>query len=161
MAAFRAIAFSCAALLATLGAAFAQATDALVKSAMGEVASELQECSIYFLTVSVCLGTQEPALARRAKEQGEKIGGLAVTIFRNGILSDEAILARDRLFTKAMTDAMQGNCTNIAVLLQRYAKFCQQLSQDADPRLKEWIECFQAGRERSCGGPGLPVTPGR
>src|SRR5205823_10866503 len=45
---------------------------------------------------------------------------------------------------------------NIAILLKRYLNFCQRLSQDADPRLKEWVECFQTGRERSCGSPGVP-----
>jgi hypothetical protein len=29
------------------------------------------------------------------------------------------------------------------VLLKKYMSFCQQLSQDADPRLKEWIACFR------------------
>src|ERR1700730_16640926 len=54
--------------------------------------------------------------------------------------------------------AMGGDCTNIAVLLQRYLKFCQQLSHDADQRLKEWVACARA-RQRTCGGPGLPWHP--
>jgi hypothetical protein len=50
---------------------------------------------------------------------------------------------------------MGGDYTNIAVLLQRYLKFCQQLSHDTDQRLKEWVACARA-RQRTCGGPGLP-----
>jgi hypothetical protein len=38
----------------------------------------------------------------------------------------------NKLYTDAMMNAMQQNCTNIAVL-QRYMNFCQRLSQDADP----------------------------
>ena len=46
--------------------------------------------------------------------------------------------------------AAGGNCTNIAVLLNRYVYFCQQLSRDADPRLREWIACIIA-KAPKCG----------
>jgi hypothetical protein len=71
------------------------------------------------------------------------------------LLSDAAYAAQGSLYAKAMMKAMDGNCTNIAVLLQRYSDFCQRLSQDADPRLTEWIACIRA-RNQTCGGPGLP-----
>jgi hypothetical protein len=62
--------------------------------------------------------------------------------------------AQASLYTEAIKNAMGGDCTNIAVLLQRYLKFCQQLSHDADQRLKEWLACARA-RQRTFGGPGL------
>jgi hypothetical protein len=71
-------------------------------------------------------------------------------------VSDEAYAAQATLYTDAMMKAMGKNCTNIAVLLQRYVDFCQRLNQDADPRLMEWIACARAGREDNCDGPGLP-----
>ena len=52
--------------------------------------------------------------------------------------------------------SMGGNCTNIAVLLNKYMDFCVQISQDADPRLRAWIACFHAGQHGLCGGPGVP-----
>jgi hypothetical protein len=54
-----------------------------------------------------------------------------------------------------MMKAMNGNCSNIQVLLNRYMNFCLQLDHDSTPRLKEWIACVHA-RQQSCGGPGLP-----
>jgi hypothetical protein len=62
--------------------------------------------------------------------------------------------AQASLYTEAIKNAMGGDCTNIAVLLQRYLKFCQQLSHDADQRLKDWLACARA-RQRTFGGPGL------
>jgi chromosome partitioning protein len=72
-----------------------------------------------------------------------------LTVFDH--VSDAAYAAQGSLYAKAMMKAMDGNCTNIAVLLQRYSDFCQRLSQDADPRLKEWIACIRA-RNQTCGG---------
>jgi len=126
-----------------------------IKQAKGEVASELQVCSIYFRIGRSCLSLQEPALARSYGEMSDKVADLAISGFRAVGVSDEVYAAQESLYTEAMINAMRGDCTNIAVLLQRYSRFCQRLSQNADPRLKEWIACVRA-RQRTCGGPGLP-----
>jgi hypothetical protein len=81
--------------------------------------------------------------------------GLAVSSGRVAGVSDAAYEAMNRIHSKAMMKAMGGNCTNIAVLLERYSNFCQRLSQDADPRLMEWTACIRA-KQQTCGGPDLP-----
>ena len=63
------------------------------------------------------------------------------------------------LYTDVTVKAIGKNCTNIAVLLQKYVDFCQRLNQDADPRLMEWIACARASREDNCNGPGI-ARPG-
>jgi hypothetical protein len=85
----------------------------------------------------------------------DKVADLAISSFRAVGVSDEVYAAQDSLYTEAMINAMRGDCTNIAVLLPRYSRFCQRLSQDAHPRLKQWIACVRA-RQRTCSGPGLP-----
>jgi hypothetical protein len=130
-------------------------TDGNIVSAMGEVAGELQVCSVYFLVITSCLSDQRPDLARKYREAAEKMIGLAVSSGRAAGVSDAAYEAMNRIDSNAMMKAMGGNCTNVAVLLERYSNFCQRLSQDADPRLKEWITCIRA-RQQTCGGPGLP-----
>jgi len=126
-----------------------------IKQAKGEVASELQVCSVYFRIGRSCLRPQEPALARTYGEMSDKVADLAISSFRAVGVSDEVYAAQDSLYTEAMINAMRGDCTNIAVLLPRYSRFCQRLSQDAHPRLKQWIACVRA-RQRTCSGPGLP-----
>jgi hypothetical protein len=138
-----------------VGSARAQTPDQVVLSAMGEVAGELQTCSVYYLVGSSCLSAQRPDLARTYRAMADKVGDLAITSGRAAGISDAAYAAQASLYAKAMMKAMDGNCTNIAVLLRRYSDFCQRLSQDADPRLKEWIACIRA-RNQTCGGPGLP-----
>jgi hypothetical protein len=123
--------------------------------ALGEVAGELQVCSVYFLVVSSCINDQRPDLARTYRAASDKLSGLAISSGRAVGVSDLAYMAQASLYTDAMMKSMRGNCTNIAVLLQKYSKFCQRLSQDADPRLREWIACARA-RDARCGGPGLP-----
>src|SRR5262249_44867025 len=106
--------------------------------------------------IAACIAPQEPKLAGDYEKKGKTVGDLSFTLLKNLGVSEDAFDAQYKIYTNSMLNAMQKNCTNIAVLLQRYMNFCQRLSRDADPRLKEWVECYQTGRQRSCGSPGLP-----
>jgi hypothetical protein len=134
---------------------WAQTPDQVILGATGEVAGELQICSVYYLVGSACIEPQRPDLGRVYREAADKLGKLATTTGRAAGVSDQAYLAQGQLYSNAMMKALGGNCTNIAVLLHRYSAFCQQLSRDADPRLKAWIACIR-DRKQTCGGPGLP-----
>jgi hypothetical protein len=140
--------------LCLIGSATAQSSDHF-KRATREVASELQVCSVYFLVLSSCFSLEESGLAHIYRDMSDQVADLAVSSFRAVGVSDEVYAAQASLYTEAMVNAMRGDCANVAVLLQRYSKFCQRLSQDADLRLKEWTVCARS-RQRTCGGPGLP-----
>src|SRR5437868_5168110 len=79
------------------------------------------------MVVAAFLAPQEPKLAGDYEKKGKQIGGLSFTLLKNFGMSEEAISARYDLFTNSMMNAMQKNCTNIAILLQRYLNFCQRL----------------------------------
>jgi len=130
-----------------------QPTEAEVLNTTGEDAAKLQLCSVYFLVVSSCTADQRPDLARTYRDAAEKIIGLAIAGRRVAGVSDEAYAAQTSLETEAMMKSMSGNCANIAVLRQKYSKFCQRLSQDADPRLKQWIACIHTKRSMCRAGP--------
>ena len=127
-------------------------SEADVKWAMGEVAGELQQCSVYFLVLSSCVASQEPALARTYRNMSDKVADLAISSGRAVGASDEAYAALGSLLAETMMKSMGGNCTNVAVLLRKYMSFCQRLSRDTDPRIREWMACARA-RQRTCGGP--------
>jgi hypothetical protein len=116
----------------------------------------LQVCSVYFLVASSCLANQRPDLANTYRLASDKIADLAITSSRAVGVSDQAYAAQASLYTEAMMKSMAGNCTNIAVLLQRYSDFCWKLvRKGTDPRIVEWIDCARRKQE-TCGGPGLP-----
>jgi hypothetical protein len=142
-------------LVGALAPISAQTTEDPKKRALGEVAGEMEVCSAYFYVVSTCLKPQEPRLASEYEAQHKQSFVLSSTLLQKYGVSDDAIVAQFENYTKALMTAIQFNCTNIAVLLQRYATFCQRLSQDPEPRVKEWLACSNA-RQRTCGGPGLP-----
>ena len=73
-----------------------------IKQAKGEVASELQVCSIYFRIGRSCLSLQEPALARSYGEMSDKVADLAISGFRAVGVSDEVYAAQESLYTEAM-----------------------------------------------------------
>jgi hypothetical protein len=126
-----------------------------MKSALGEVAGEMQLCGDYFSVVSRCLKRQKPELAATYQVASDRIMLSAISGQQAAGVSDKAIVAQSLASTELMMKAMNGNCSNIQVLLNKYMNFCLQLDHDADPRLKEWIACIYA-RRQSCGGPGLP-----
>jgi hypothetical protein len=136
-------------------AAAAQTNDEIMMWALGEVGGELQVCSAYFGVCSHCIKAQRPDLAITYQQAADRTAALALSSQRGAGVSDKAFLAQDAYYTKTMMGAMNENCSNIQVLLNKYSNFCQQLSRDADPRLKAWIACIRAGQQ-TCGGPGLP-----
>ena len=129
-------------------------TDQEMIWAVGEVGEELQTCSVYFTVVSGCLQHQEPALSETYLQAARRLALLGASSKESAGVSEEAYLAFSDVLFKDMKKSMGENCTNIAVLLKKYMSFCQRLSQDADPQLKEWIECFRAHQKRCAGGPG-------
>ena len=151
----RAFAVALLALYLSPGAATAQTNQEMIW-ALGEVGSEMQVCSVYFTVLSGCLEHQEPALSKTYMQGAKKLGLLAFSTQQSAGVSGEAYLAFSDVLFKAMMKSMGGNCTNIAVLLKKYLNFCQQLSKDADPRLRAWIACIHAGQHGTCGGPGGP-----
>jgi hypothetical protein len=127
-------------------------TNEEIKQAVGEVASELQQCSVYFLLVSTCVASQDSTLSLSYRKAADKVGELALTSGRTAGLSDKAFTARGQLLSEAMIKSMGGDCINSAVPMKKYMNFCQQLSRGADPRLMEWIKCIQASN-RTCNAP--------
>jgi hypothetical protein len=136
-----------AAVLALWATAAPAQTDQEMIWAMGEVGEELQVCSTYFTVLSGCLQHQEPALSGTYLQLAQRVGLLAITSKVSAGVSQEAYLAFSDVLFKDMMKSMGENCTNIAVLLKKYMSICQQLSRDADPRLKEWIACFRDHHE--------------
>jgi len=112
--------------------------------ALNELSGEMSDCSVYFLITATCLeGNPEPStpqLIKTLKEQANKILQLAVTTGRMVGVTDEGIGARMRLTRDDMMKSLNNNCTNIAVLLEKYVNFCPQLAQNADPRLLELMQ---------------------
>jgi hypothetical protein len=127
-------------------------TNEEIKQAVGELAGELQQCSVYFLIVSTCVATQDTTLSLSYRKAADKIGELAISSSRTAGVSDEAFMAGSHLMSETMRKLLAGKCINSAVLLEKYMDFCQRLNREADPRLMEWIKCIHAG-DRTCNGP--------
>jgi hypothetical protein len=127
-------------------------TNEEIKQAAGEVASELQQCSVYFLLVSTCVAQQDPALSLSYRKAADRVGRLSLSTGRTAGMSNDAYMARGTMLSEEMMKLMGGDCINSAVPMKKYMNFCQLLIRDADPRLMEWIKCVHAA-DRTCNGP--------
>src|ERR1700712_1629750 len=103
-------------------------TNEQIKQAMGELAGELQQCSVYFLLVSTCVAPQDATLALSYRKAADKIGELAISSGRTAGVSDEAYMAGSHLMLEAMMKSLAGGCINSAVLLKKYMNFCARLN---------------------------------
>jgi hypothetical protein len=92
-------------------------TDEDMKSALGEVAGEMQLCGDYFSVVSRCLKPQKPELAATYQVASDRIMLSAISGQQAAGVSDKAIVAQSLAYTELMMKAMNGNCSNIQVLL--------------------------------------------
>ena len=81
-------------------------TNKQIVQAVGEVAGELQECSVYFLLVSTCVAEQDAALSLSYRKAADKVGELAISSGRTAGVSDEAYMARSQLMSEAMMKSM-------------------------------------------------------
>jgi hypothetical protein len=127
----------------TTGALSQTLSDAETR-AVNELSGEMLECSVYFLISATCLqGNPDPRIPQIIKDlngQAAKIGGLGITTGRLVGITDEAVGARAKLMRADMMKSLNNNCINIATLLEKYNNFCQLLTQNADPRLKELMK---------------------
>jgi hypothetical protein len=122
--------------------------------AFGETADEMRVCSVYFRVVASCAKDNDlHDIAQKYTVGADKLADASIGILISPVvgMSQQAYLAANSLDVKAMMGAMNSNCTNISILLQRYSDFCQRLSQDATPRFKEWAACVRA-KQRPCRG---------
>jgi hypothetical protein len=145
--------FTVAALILCLGGSAVTAqTNEQIKQAVGEVAGELQQCSVYFLVLSTCVEQQDPALSQSYRKAADRVGQLSLSSGRTAGVSNEAYMALGTMLSEDMMKSMGGNCVNVAVPMKKYMNFCQKLSRDADPRLTEWIKCIQTS-DKTCNSP--------
>jgi len=61
-------------------------------------------------------------------------------------------MALGTMLSEDMMKSIGGNCINVSVPMKTYMNFCRKLSQDADPRLMEWIKCIQTS-DKTCNSP--------
>jgi hypothetical protein len=128
----------------TTCSAFAQSLSEPETRAVNELSGEMAECAVYLLISATCLeGNPDPRTPQLIKDlnaNASKIGGLAISTGRAVGVTIEGQQARMKLMRDEMMKSLNNNCTNIAVLLEKYSNFCQQLIQDADPRFAELLQ---------------------
>ena len=82
--------------------------------------------------------------------QASKIGGLAISTGATVGVTIEGQQARSKLMRDEMSQKLNNNCTNIAVLMEKYLTFCKQLSENADPRLAELLQGKKCAGSYKC-----------
>src|ERR1700737_3094111 len=87
-------------------------TNEEIKQAAGEVASELQQCSVYFLLVSTCVAQQDPALSLSYRKAADRVGQLSLSTGRTAGMSNDAYTARGTMLSEEMMKSMGGHCSN-------------------------------------------------
>jgi hypothetical protein len=110
--------------------------------------------SVLFDLVDLPEGISEPeaeSVASSYRRSSDEISQLAFQVGRSVGLSEEAAAARMRLANDDLSRQISNNCTNISILLERYAASCKNLSQHPGQRFKELVQCSIQKRVLPCG----------
>ena len=126
-----------------------------VARSLNELSGEMLECAVFFAIGSQCVkghpDPSAPETVESAMKAFDELLDMAIDTGRKAGLSQAAITARQKMTTDAMMKLMGGQCINIAVVIERYADFCEQLHRDADPRLQELLAGQTCTRKYRCG----------
>jgi hypothetical protein len=137
-------------LLAAPCGALAQSQSNAEQQAASELSGEMLECSVYFRIVATCLqgvpDTRVPEAIRQLNESASKIGGIAMSTGAAIGVSIDGQQAKSKSLRDEMMSSLSNTCHNIAILLHRYHNFCQQLTDNSDPRRAELLQ------EKKCTG---------
>jgi hypothetical protein len=123
--------------------------------ATNELSSEMIECGQYFLVSWGCFkGVPNPAAEATANDYraaSDRISQLALQVGKSIGLTEQAVASRMRLANQGLNKAINGNCVNISILLERYATFCKTLARHPDQRFIELMQCSLKKTTMPCG----------
>jgi hypothetical protein len=123
--------------------------------ATNELSSEMIECGQYFLIASTCIknfpNPQAATVASDYRAASDQITQFAYEIGKSVGLTAEALAARMRLANSQLLKNTNNNCTNISILQERYATFCNNLKQHPQQRLGQLVECSRKNNTLPCG----------
>jgi hypothetical protein len=123
-----------------------------------ELEAEHQECAVYFRIVAeasrISIGAGQgyedaERLASDYRQDSEEMIKRAALL--SGAESSAAFRARLQLFKQQQFEAMSNDIQNIAVLLERYGKFCKKLKENPAVRANEIASGHSCDREYHCG----------
>jgi hypothetical protein len=124
--------------------------------ATNELSAEMIECGQYFLISWACFkdfpNPEAQAMANEYRAASDQISQLGFTVGKSVGLLEEAALARMRMANDRLSKEINKNCTNISILLERYASFCKNLAQRPDQRFLELVQCSVKKSTLPCGG---------
>lgn len=133
-----------AVIAATLSSAFALAEDRAPTeraSVLHEFSGEMLECSVYYRVAIQCFedypDPRAPKVASEYRAAMDQLTTVALGIARSIGQSEAAFMSSAAIIMKDQMAAINQSCTNISVLEQRYAAFCQHLARSPDDRFRE------------------------
>lgn len=112
-----------------------------LKQRINNFSHENTVCGVYYTVVGVCLGKDRPndAAAKQYLTSSNTFFERAGQTGHLAGVSAKAIEARTTIATEEMKEQIDDNCSNIAVLLQKYAKTCKVLIENAAERLDKMM----------------------
>jgi hypothetical protein len=107
-------------------------------AAMNNLQAEYSRCAAFYAIIARCLGDGDPlrdssqqageAAMREAQQTGQSIG-----------MTQDAMRSRVLMEGEAMRRLMGESCVNVSSILHRYARRCQQVMENGDSVLGEYL----------------------
>ena len=105
--------------------------------AKSNVAAELAQCTAYFYQIAECVNNTQPGsdLVLQYQQIAGNTYNMAI-----GSSNEEVASARFMLYADEMLKEIKNNCSNVAIIMQKYGETCKAAIEDLEARLKYWVE---------------------
>lgn len=117
-------------------------SDEIIKEIFNNISEEYVTCTAYFSIASEAFRRSgDTKFAAEAEEVRNKAMQLALMTAKEGRtqeMAEQVTLARIELSTKSMTNEINNDISNIAILINNYAERCKEIMDDPDKVMKEW-----------------------
>ena len=103
---------------------------------------EYLECHSYFLIMSQALknnNSSKPELINKYIFLSNEFGDMGHLFGLEAGMSNEALLARNKLISDEMINSLDKNFINVPILIDKYEKFCQSIFKNPNNRKKFWL----------------------
>lgn len=103
------------------------------EAAISNLASELSECTAYYLLLSGQLEKQN-----KDSSDIKKSGGYAYSLAEM-ISNKKVTKARIELHAKVMLKEIENNWSNGAILIHKYGESCKEILESPENRIEYWL----------------------
>jgi len=102
--------------------------------ALSNFASDLATCTAFYSLIGEGLKKQNPDLSASLLKSASVTYSMSVSAS-----NEDVTIARAQMYAKSMSEEVEGDMSNMPVLMARYSEMCKEIIEDPEKRMDYWL----------------------